>query len=193
MMTPLGAVSAISTAFPFRKKVESEPGGDVAVIQIRDIGSTAGGPTDSAPVVLNDDGRYDRYLLQPGDLLFQSRGTRFPTTVVPAGLRGIASSGVHVVRPERRQVLPEYLSWWINLPASQERLATDIARGSYVPFVAKKDLETFMVPVPPLEMQSRIVAAAALRRRELELQKRLDTMTQKLVDAVTVAAATRDY
>src|SRR5437773_12135093 len=124
-MTPLGDVASVSTAYPFRKKVDSEEGGDVVVIQMRDLNvdNAEGMITTGAIRLRNDGGQYDRYFVREGDLLLQSRGSRHPVMVVRAGVRGIAGSGLHVIRPTSGAVLSEYLAWWLNHPVSQDRLA----------------------------------------------------------------------
>ena len=45
-------------------------------------------------------GNTTAHLLQKGDLLFQSRGSRHPVAVVETGIRGIAATGSHVIRPD---------------------------------------------------------------------------------------------
>jgi hypothetical protein len=191
MMTPLGDIASISTAYPFRKKVESEQGGDVTLIQIRDAGNAEGALGMGAITLRNDNGKYDRYFLKEGDLLFQSRGSRYPVVVVGIRVHGIAASGLHIIRPDRDRVRPEYLSWWLNHPVSQDKLAKDVARGTYIPFVSKRDLEAFLVPAPAIAVQLQIVAVDRLRQRERDLRRQLDSLTQQLVDSATMAAATR--
>lgn len=191
MMMPLGNVAHVSTGYPFRTRVEAEAGGDVILIQLKDIDGAEGVSGSGAIVLRNEGGKYERYLLQDGDLLFQSRGARHPVAVVTAGVRAIAASGLHVIRPDAGRVGPEYLAWWLNHPASQVKLKDELARGSYIPFVSAADLRAFLVPVPPLEVQRRIVEVDRLRRRERALRSELDRLTQQLVDAATVAAAKR--
>jgi len=193
-MTPLGDVASVSTAYAFRKKIDSEKDGDVAVIQMRDLDvDNAEGAIGTGAIRLrNDGGRYGRYLVREGDLLFQSRGSRHPVVIVRADVRGVAGSGLHVIRLTSGAVLPEYLAWWLNHPVSQSKLAKDVARGTYIPFVSKRDLEAFLVPIPAAEVQSQIVAIDRLRRRERELRGRLDALTQQLVDGATFTAAARN-
>lgn len=194
MMKPLGEVATVSTAYPFRSKVDSEEGGDVAVIQMRDINAdnAEGLPTSGAIMVRNVGGKYDRHLIGDGDLLFQSRGSRHPVQVIRVGGPAIAGSGLHLIRVTSASIVPEYLAWWLNHPTSQSRLVTDVARGTYIPFVSKGDLERFQVPVPPVEVQKRVVAVDRLRRRERELRQRLDALSQQLVDSATLRAAVQN-
>lgn len=191
MRKPLGEVASISTAYPFRGKVDSEAGGDVAVIQMRDVDPdfVEGPPSLRTVWVRNEGGRFDRHLIRKGDLLFQSRGSRHPAMVAADEVRAIAGGGVHVIRVDPAVILPQYLCWWINHPSTQRRLVTDIARGSNVPFVSKGDLERFEVPVPPIAVQRQIVEVDRLRTRERVLGKRLESLQQQLVDSVTLSVA----
>ena len=99
-MIPLGTVANVTTGYPFRKKVEPEAGGDVVLVQLRDMGGAEGASGSGTITLRNDGGKYQRYLLQEGDLLFQSRGSRHPVAVVKAGIRGIAATGLHTIRPD---------------------------------------------------------------------------------------------
>jgi|SRR5579863_6092149 len=193
MMTPLGTVAEVSTGYPFRKKVETEEGGDIVLVQIKDLGGAEGVKVSGSVVLRNHQGKYERYLLRTGDLLFQSRGLRYPIAMVGPGIRGIAAAGLHVIRPIPGRVLAPYLAWWLSHPKSQVKIRDDLARGTYIPFVSKRDLEGFLVPVPSLEVQRRIVEVDKLRAGEKHLRQRLGELTQQLVDGVTWAAATSKH
>lgn len=189
MRQRLGNVADVSTGFPFRGKVYPEEGGDVTVVQIKDIDAATGLNVDGTLRLRSEGGKYDKYLLAVGDVLFQSRGSRHPVAVVNTPLRGIPALGLHLLRPHAKSVRPEYLAWCLNHPVTQAALK-DSARGSYIPFVAKGDLEEFSVPIPPLDVQDRIVAVDRLRRREAELIQRLNILQQQYADAATWTAAT---
>lgn len=191
MWTPLGDVARISAGYPFRSRVEAEEGGDIVLVQIKDIDVSEGVSATGTITLRNEGGKYEKYLLQEGDVLFQSRGSRHPVAVIAGGLRAIAATGVHVIRPERQAVLPHYLAWFLNHPRSQSKLTSDVARGTYIPFVSKGDLAAFPVPTPPLEIQERIIEIDRLRQAESHLRQRLNELTQQLADTATWTAATR--
>jgi restriction endonuclease S subunit len=190
MWTPLGDVARVSTGYPFRKKVEAEEGGDIVLVQIKDVDS-AEGVSAGGTIILRSDGKYEKHLLHEGDLLFQSRGSRHPVAVVGGGVKGIAATGLHVIRPDLRRALPSYLAWWLNHPQSQAKLIRDLARGTYIPFISKSDLEGFSVALPPLTIQAQIVEVDRLRRLEQKLGAQLDQLNQQLTHAATWMAATR--
>jgi len=125
MICALGAIADVSTGYPFRKKVESEEGGDVVLVQIKDLDG-AEGVTASGAVTLRDDGgKYRKYLLQAGDLLFQSRGSRHPVAVVEPDIRGIAATGLHTIRPHPQKVLPAYLAWCSTIRSRRRNSGTN--------------------------------------------------------------------
>jgi hypothetical protein len=190
MWRSLADVADVLTGYPFRGKIYPEEGGDLAVVQIKDVDAAAGLRLDSLIMLRDDEGKYGRYRLDAGDVLFQSRGSQHPVAVVSSGLRGIAALGLHVVRPKRKHLRPEYLVWFMNHPKTQSRLK-DMARGSYIPFVAKGDLAGFSVAVPPLEVQDRVAQIDQLRRKERQLASQLDQLSQDRTDAATWLAATR--
>jgi restriction endonuclease S subunit len=192
MWTPLGEVARVSTGYPFRRKVEAEEGGDIVLIQIKDVDSTEGVSEGGTIVLRSEGGKYEKHLLQGGDLLFQSRGSRHPVAVVEGGVRGIAATGLLVIRPDRQRVMPGYLAWWLNHPQSQEKLTRGVARGTYIPFISKGELDAFLVPLPALTAQARIVEVDRLQRLEQTLATQLEQLNQQLVHAATWMAATRE-
>lgn len=190
MWTPLGDVARVSTGYPFRRKVEAEEGGDIVLIQIKDVDSTEGVSESGTIVLRSEGGKYEKHLLQEGDLLFQSRGSRHPVAVVEGGVRGIAATGLLVLKPDHRRVMSSYLAWWLNHPQSQAKL-TGVARGTYIPFISKGELDAFLVPLPALAVQAQIVEVDRLQRLEQKLGAQLEQLNQQLVHAATWTAATR--
>jgi len=185
MLQRLQELTDISTGYPFRGKIYPEEGGDVVVLQIRDITASAGLVLGDGIRLNGQDGKFDRYLLQMGDVLFQSRGSQHPVVVVSQPIRGIAALGLHVLRPNPARVLPEYLGWYLNLPNTQDKLK-DSARGSQIPFVSKGDLAEFQVPVPPIEMQHKIVDVEHQRRKEQQLAGQLHQLQQQYLYAIAL-------
>jgi restriction endonuclease S subunit len=190
MWTPLGEVARVSTGYPFRRKVETEEGGDIVLIQIKDVDSTEGVSEGGTIVLRSEGGKYEKHLLQGGDLLFQSRGSRHPVAVVEGGVRGIAATGLLVIRPDPLRVMSGYLAWWLNHPQSQEKLTRGVARGTYIPFISKGELDAFLVALPALAVQARIVEVDRLQRLERKLGAQLEQLNQQLADAATWLAAT---
>lgn len=175
-------VADIRAGYPFREKIEPVVEGTHWVVQIKDIG------TDHR---VKKEGLFgikmppsaDSYLLKPGDVLFQSRGSRnFGAPIVDLPSNTIASGHLFVIRP-RRNIMPEYLAWYINQPAAQAHIKAH-QRGSYVPLIPKDALNELEVAIPPIEVQQIIVQLERLRVREEELQRAICERRAELIQAV---------
>ncbi len=138
-----------------------------------------------------------RYCLQPGDVLFVSRGTiniAVPLneeTVRPFPDRWedlIPAYTFYILRPDQQRVLPEYLAWFINQPPAQAYL-TRQSRGTLVKLMPKGLFEELEVPVPPLAVQRQVMEIENLRAREEGLLKRLIAARQRLVQQACLDAA----
>lgn len=182
-------VSNVQSGYPFRARVLPEPGGDIAVIQIRDVEQQTWNSPERVLWVSNCNQRFDKYALAPGDVLFQSRGTRNVAIEFPVSMRATPASGMYYLRPDMTKIEPAYLAWCINHPRSQQAIR-DAARGSHIAFVSKSDLGAIKIPVPSLEAQRQILEVVRLRARERELTDRRSAALDQCIDAVTWGIAT---
>jgi len=189
MRQRLADVADIMVGYPFRGKIYPEDGGDVIVVQIKDIDSVTGLTVDDKLRLRGAGGKYGKYMLMAGDVLFQARGSRHPVAVVDTQLHGIASQGVHVLRLRPSKLRPTYLAWYLNHPKTQEKLK-DMARGSYIPFISKGDLEEFSLPIPSLDVQDRISEVDKLSHKVVTLETHLAQLQQQYINAVTWNATT---
>lgn len=188
MQSRLADVADVRTGFPFRGKVMDDPMGSLAVVQMKDV-SDAGYLDASEGLRIQEEPAHGRHLLKHGDVLLQSRGSKFPAAVVNTEVHGIAALGLHVLRPGQ-QLLPEYLVWVMNHPTTRDALR-GIARGSYIPFLSKADLADLTIPVPPIQTQRQIIEVARLEREAARLSTELQTLRDEYSAAVTWRAATR--
>lgn len=189
MKMRLADVADVRTGYPFRGKVWDDPAGNLAVVQIKDI-SDVGHLKPDGCLRIAEESAHTKHLLRQGDVLLQSRGINFPSGVVDMPIHGIAALGLHVIRPDVRQVLPEYVAWVMNQPSSREALK-NMARGSSVPFVSKQDLAEFQLPVPSLKMQHQIVEVARLEREVTLLSVKLHKLRTEYIAAAAWRAASR--
>ena len=178
-------VREIATGYPFKSRVESEPGEDVCVVQLRNIEDTGKLDVSEAPLVRFDSIKVrPRFWLQPGDILFRSRGPSMPAAVVPDDLApAIAASPIIMIRVKPGQVDPAYLVWFLNHPKGQ-RLLQQKARGTSMPMVNKSVLGDLEIDLPPFEVQRQVVELADLQQQEKFLMEQLETKRQQFMDAV---------
>lgn len=125
------------------------------------------------------------------DVVIALRGSTNAAAVVPI-LEGLdrpvfATLDVAVVRPHEG-ISANYLAWFLNLPATQEILATSRS-GSAAPRLPLTALKALNVPLPSLERQAMIAGAAAEARRERDLIENIQQSRQRLLDELLRQAA----
>lgn len=189
MWIELTQVTDFIGSYPFRAAIRSESDGDVAVIQLadaspapsRDLGRTV-------PLLRNREGKFDRYLLKPGDVLVQARGFRNPAGLVSVNSPVIAAPGLHALRPHPEHILPEYLYWCLNHPKIQSAFA-EVAQGSHAPYISKQTLMKVQIPVPRLAVQHNIIHVDQLRQSERQFAEQLAAARDELTNEKTWRAA----
>jgi len=173
----LGQVAEVQMGYPFRSRLEHDPQGDVAVIQMKDIDDANLLHAEEVIRVTLPKGK-THHLLCAGDLLFRSRGRSNGAAQVLEGIGpAVLSAPMLLIRPHK--VLPAYLCWYINAPTTQAQLAA-LAEGTSVRMISAEALKALEVPLPSLATQQRIVQAAALAEQEQTLLARIATLRQRL-------------
>lgn len=162
--------------YPFRSRLEHDPQGDVAVIQMKDIDDANLLHTEDAIRVALPKSK-TRHLLRAGDLLFRSRGRSNGAALVAKGVGpAVLAAPMLLIRPHN--VLPAYLCWYMNTPATQAQLAA-LAEGTSVQMISAEALKALEVPLPSLAVQQRIVQASALAEQEQSLLARIAELRQR--------------
>lgn len=125
------------------------------------------------------EGKIQKHLLKPNDILFAVKGHRnfavkYSLDIGPA----VASSVFTVIRIRHPdQVIPEYLIWYLNQPQSQAYFQAQ-SQWSTLPSLNQKTLESLEIRLPSLTKQRSIVAFVALTQKEKALHKRLQSLRE---------------
>ena len=110
-------------------------------------------------VLLDDKSR--KHLLSKGNILFAAKGSRniaytYNSEIEPA----IASTMFFILSLKNENIVkPEYISWFINTPVTQEWLKSR-AKGSGIPSISKSVLEELEISIPDLQTQKTILKAS---------------------------------
>lgn len=181
-------IAKIQIGYQSRGRLASDPKGTHQVIQIKDVDSENRlDPSDLYRVT--PEGVVNRYLVNQGDVLFQSRGKGNPAVPITEQLEDtIATSYFYILKLETGKVLPEYLAWYINQPAGQGFIQSR-ARGTGMLMIPKKDFIEMDVDVPPTEIQKAIVRLDGLKRKECRLLLELEIKRSLLIQSVCLKAA----
>ena len=186
LQVKLSQIADVRMGYPFRSRLEHEPAGDVAVIQMKDIDDAELRNVQDAIRVLLPEGKA-HHLVHEGDLIFRSRGRSNSVALVTADIgRAVLAAPMLLIRP--RGVVPAYLMWFINLPATQAALAA-LSEGTSVRMISKEALQDLNVVVPSLARQRQIVEVATLEHQEAALLADLAAQRKRLIDGVLMRYA----
>lgn len=173
----LGKLAEVQMGYPFRSRIEHDPQGDVAVIQMKDIDDANLLHAEDAIRVALPKGK-THHLLRGGDLLFRSRGRSNGVAQVLEGVGpAVLAAPMLLIRPH--SVLPAYLCWYLNARATQAQLAA-LAEGTSVQMISAEALKSLPVPMPSPDVQHRIAEAAALADHEQSLLARIASLRQRM-------------
>ena len=192
-------IFSVRAGHPFRGGVAASHGGDVSVIQMRDV-SADGTVAWAALTRTVLSGARQPDWLRDGDVLFAARGGRnYAICLSDVPPRTVCAPYFFVLRPKAptAQVLPAYLAWYINSGPSRRYLAGN-AEGTDQLSIRRTVLEAMPLALPSLERQRLLVSlaeAATDERRCLEAlirsrERQLDALAHRFLapDAVPADA-----
>jgi len=116
------------------------------------------------------DVKSQKLIFYPGDILYGKLRPYLDKAVV-ATIKGMCSTDFLVLTP-KKDVIPEYIVFFMHTPHFV-RLSTQNMRGTNHPRISWKILQKFLIPIPPIEEQKRIVAMLDEIQKRLEDAKRL--------------------
>ena len=187
-MKILKQIAQIRAGYPFRGKLKEVSTGNLSVLQLSDI-------TDSFFIDLASAARTEQaeikeqYLIQPGDIIFRSRGQTNTAAIVPAISQDTVSAAPLIqIRVTSPEVTPEYICWFINQPNAQAYLNRN-AKGTSVRMIGRDALENLPITIPPLEKQREITAIAKLADHEQRLMERLREKKKQLISGILTQVA----
>ena len=124
-----------------------------------------------------------KHLLTAGDLLLASKGNNNMCVIVPEiGQKCVASPSFLVIRlHDKSAILPEFVAWYLNLPAIQNTLAAQ-ARGTSIMSISKATLGELEIPIPSIDKQKKYIELSKLQQREQEFYKAIAERRKQLLE-----------
>jgi type I restriction enzyme M protein len=102
-----------------------------------------------------------RSALRPGDLLLSIRGTIGKMAICRKKFTGaMYSNGLLLIRCGKK-VLPEYLFHYFHSDIGRAQIEM-ISLGSHVPYMTISDFKKLKIPLPPLDIQQRVISGLEL-------------------------------
>ena len=119
----------------------------------------------------------ENYRLEPGDILFMSRGIgNYAVLLEDIPNDSIASLTFYILRA-KQEIDPRYLAWCINQQPFQAQLS-GVRTGAGTPMIPRKMFAEMCIPLPPLEEQQKIARLGNLLGQEQRLLRQLQEATQ---------------
>lgn len=117
-----------------------------------------------------------KHVLEVGDVIIASKGNKNIATLIDDSFPpSVASTSFFVLQIVSNKVNPEYLCWYMNQPKTQMALKNS-AKGTSIPSISKQSLENIEIEIPSLEKQNVIVRIDYLRRKEKEIQQKIEQL-----------------
>lgn len=133
--------------------------------------------------------------LQPGDVLLNITGDGVTfgraAMVDDAALPACVNQHVSIVRADRTKVEPGYLLAYLTHPDVKPYVASFNSGGSRRA-ITKGHIESFRVPIPPIETQRAIAATLGVLDEKIESNRRSTALAEKLGDALFAQSATQE-
>lgn len=130
----------------------------------------------------------DKHILKTGDVLFAAKGTKnFAAVFEDHNPPSVASTSFFVIRIQNRAILPQYLTWYLNNPDSQQFLKS-FARGTSIASISKAVLEDLEIFIPDLKTQELILKITQLRNAEKDLKNEIEILRDKLIQQLIINA-----
>lgn len=139
-----------------------------------------------------------RWLLEPGDVLIIEGNGSADQVGRTALFRGEIDRCVHQnhvirIRPDKRQIDPEFLNLFFNSPVGQDEVQSRSRTTSGLRNLSVGRIKQISVPIPPLPEQRRIVAYLDDLQARVDAVKRLQAETQAELDALLPSILDRAF
>jgi type I restriction enzyme S subunit len=121
---------------------------------------------------------------QEGDILFSYETRLGEVAMMPSGITACLGRRMGLLRPNRNKVLSEYLLYAYQSPEFQETIRAKTIHGATVDRIALKELPSFPIKVPPLEIQKKIISALRGLDRKVILNAQTNQTLEEMAQTI---------
>lgn len=169
----LKEISEIIAGYTFREALQNDPNGEIQVLLAKNINDD-GSINHSELTRINFSLPRTNAFTKKDDVLLSSRGI-FRAGVLDEEIKNaIAASSLFILRIKNKNILPHYLSIYLNSEAGQNSIQK-ILTGSTIKTILRGALENLSIPIPSLAVQKMIIEISDnWRKREKLLNRKID-------------------
>lgn len=183
MKTTLKHITSIQTGV-FAKPIQK---GEIVYLQAKHFDEN-GELAETLYPDLNAESKINKHLLRKGDVLFAAKGTKnFAAWYENEEMPAVASTSFFVIRLNDKNVLPGYLTWFLNHPRTQTILKGQ-ARGSSIASISKAVLSELEIPMPNIKKQELILRVFKLRNKEKNLKQQIEMLRESEIQQILINA-----
>ena len=151
----LNEIAEIILGYTFRNSLVPQTSGNTFVIQARNISENLVIKNNDL-LKINLENNRSKSSVKNNDIVLSSRGI-FKSSVVKSDSDNlIASASVYLLRLKTAEVIPEYLSIYLNSDFVQKKINEKIT-GAVIKTLLKKDVSEIEIIIPDLIDQKKIV------------------------------------
>lgn len=151
----LNEITEIILGYTFRNSLKSQEDGNSFVVQARNVSEDIIIKNEDF-LKINLENNRTKSFAKNNDIVLSSRGI-FKSSVVKSESDSIiASASVYLLRLKTTEVIPEYLSIYLNSEFVQKKINEKIT-GAVIKSLLKKDVAEIEVIIPDLEDQKKII------------------------------------
>jgi restriction endonuclease S subunit len=188
MRINLEDISDISTGVTFRSRLEPEVSGGVRVIQMKDLGTNNRVNLDNI-ISIHSKPPKESNLIKKGDIIFRARGQSTTAVILDTNCHNtIVAAPLLRIRVTDKNVLPEYLLWYINQPSSQAYFMSH-SEGTLLKMINKKWLGYLKVDLPSIKQQRIISGLYELLLQELQLLELIKKKREEYIQGTLMKLA----
>ena len=188
MYKKLHQIADISSGYTFRGSIKDNPLGSILVLQAKNVSMNQNISDLSGLVRISDEGIRNPYFLEYNDILIVSRGSGFGSfrsgIFISREKNIMSSSSVHVIRVKDINILPKYLSLYLNSKIGQKNIFDSISGGSYIQSILVKNLSEIGIPIPPIHIQKSIIALHENFQEQEKIVKRKQEIKQNILNTI---------
>lgn len=191
-LRPLHTVAQVQTGIAKGKKAD----GDAMEVSYLRVANVQDGFLDLRDIkTLSVDARaLERYALQKGDVLFTEggdadklgRGCVWHAPIEPC----LHQNHVFAARPNRTQLIPEFLSYFGGSPAGKRYFLDCAKQTTNLASINSTQLKSLPVPIPSLDEQQGITEAIHAVERRMETERHLAEGVRSVKNALMSALLT---
>jgi len=185
----LGEIADIIPGYAFRGAIVPDKGGALRVFQAKDLAKGVFVTDTSYLIPISFEIPAHAGFLHKDDVLLIARGMKagaFRSTVFASKESNvIASASVHIIRLTVPDIMPEYVSHYLNSKKGQDDLS-GIVTGSYIGAIPRRLLAQVEIPIPDLNKQKAIVDLYNNIQAQQRILDRKKELKQQIIDATFI-------